>query len=72
MKSTCGVQAVSLETNPLRDCRNSTYHAPATKIWLFICSRPKGLVSTRLFAFGDGRDRVKGSRSRGRLLWGAN
>ena len=32
MKSTCGVQAVSLETNPLRDCRDSTYHAPATKI----------------------------------------
>jgi hypothetical protein len=35
----------SLQTNPSRDCRNSTNHAPATT---FIC---KGLTSVSPFAF---------------------
>lgn len=42
------------QADALRKCRNSANHAPATKIWLFVCSRPKGLVSTRLFVSGVG------------------
>jgi len=41
------------EANAGGYCRNSTYHAPATNKWLFICSPPESLVSTRLFAFGE-------------------